>query len=139
MSEIVMVPVEEILGSWGSVDGEWNPEHNDWDSLLDEKRDDWQYEAVVESLRANGFLRPNTFTVTDGHRVHCDGHHRLAAAIDCGVTHIPYVEVSHWSEGIADDSGCWDGSRPVSREWRSSDDYDDDDDGPCDCEECQAA
>lgn len=149
IGEVLMVPVEEILSTWESVDADcdcgwqgkdaegcgWCKDDSDerraaWDFLLDDKRNDWQFDYVVESLRTNGFLRPNTFFERDGKRVHGDGHHRLAAAIAIGVTHLPYERRDGLHDCVAPDSGDWDGSSPIPRSNVGCD---------CDDSECPAA
>lgn len=175
IGEVLMVPVEEILSTWDSVDAdcdcgspckcEWCVKYREdnglpdlderddsercgwcvhderrrdaWATLLDEKRHDWQYDHVVDSLRDRGFLRPNTFFVNEkGRKVHGDGHHRLAAAIDLGVTHLPYELRQGYGDCIAGDSGSWEAGSPVPR----TNTHDDvcDDCGYCTCE-CEAA
>lgn len=55
------------------------------DENLDTKRGDIDYALLVESIRNEGILNPvfwDEFT-------YGNGHHRLAACIDLGYTHIP--------------------------------------------------
>jgi len=80
---------------------------DDWEIALDGKRMDSNYEDVLTSIKRWGFLRPLTAYVgTDGLLHFGDGHHRLAAAIDLGMTTVPVrvYEDTH----IAEDSGEWD-------------------------------
>lgn len=78
-------------------------------NLLEEKRQDEQYSDIVASIRAYGFVRPLTARVnTDTIHGYMfgDGHHRLAAAIDLGYTHVP-LQIVDSTRMIGYDSGEW--------------------------------
>ena len=64
-------------------------------ALLNRKRQHYHYGDVVESLRSVGFVRPVTAYYDDytGYLVFGDGHHRLAAAIDLGLSTVPVLIV----------------------------------------------
>lgn len=120
-------PIEEILGEWNSTDGavadsDWcadeETEGFTWDDLLEEKRQDSHYDDVVNSLAENGFVRPVTCWQRDfaGRFTYGDGHHRLAAAIDLGMTHVLVQMCKGWS--IAGDSGDWWSGAPIPTENR---------------------
>lgn len=95
-----------------------------WQELLADKRSDSHYPDVVQSIRENGWVRPVTVQIEDeqadidgnvvpaGFR-YGDGHHRLAAAIDLGFTHIPVEAVSSMNECISADSGDWEGGMSI--------------------------
>lgn len=57
----------------------------------DEVRADPSFEHLTASLRASGFTRP--ILVSAGGLQIIDGAHRLQAARDLGMTHIPVVEL----------------------------------------------
>lgn len=83
-----------------------------WEASLTGKRDDDHYEDVLNSIREHGFLRPLTaWKREDGRLGFGDGHHRLAAAIDLGLTTVP-VKV-YERHLIARDSGSWDSGSPI--------------------------
>lgn len=66
------------------------------DHALDEKREDYSYCKLVEHFRNGGMInQPICYTFGDWERI-CNGHHRLAAALDAGFTHIPYQTA--WGE-----------------------------------------
>jgi len=93
--------------------------HRTWPALLDSKRGDEHYEDVVESIKMHGFVRPVTVQWTDGgdEIQYGDGHHRLAAAIDLGMSHILVQMVGNaWDEAVSDDSGSWDRDCPIPEE-----------------------
>lgn len=77
-----------------------------WDDLLEDRRADAHYEAVVISLQDYGFTVPATARVTDGVVALGDGHHRLAAAIDLGWHSIPVVMCGRFSF-VSQDSFAW--------------------------------
>lgn len=77
----------------------------DWELMLTHKRGDSHYEDVKESIKRWGFVRPLTSYVDNNELQFGDGHHRLAAAIELGMTSVP-VEVCRYSK-VANDSGEW--------------------------------
>lgn len=77
-----------------------------WEEMLRRKRSDRNYPDIVTSIERWGFVRPLTAYITYGNELRFgDGHHRLAAAIELGMTTVP-VEVFHRSR-CAVDSGTW--------------------------------
>jgi hypothetical protein len=78
-----------------------------FEMLLERKREDNHYGQVVDSLRLNGFIRPLTATENPEAKygfTFGDGHHRLAAAIDLGFSHVP-LQIAKYT--VANDSGSW--------------------------------
>ena len=101
--------ITEILEGWTSCDGagKWR----NWDQALASKRRDRHYPKVVESIQKYGFVRPVTAAtphdyVKGGYEElqYGDGHHRLAAAIDLGYTHIP-MQYTGSNFAVSHDSG----------------------------------
>lgn len=105
-----VLPVLDLLNSYESGDSEDMQYAEECDEpvwcgplgpVLEEKREDYHYDDVVESLRTNGF--------TKGIRIHptyrrvIDGHHRLTAAIDLGLRYVPVETHAHCDT----DSGGW--------------------------------
>jgi hypothetical protein len=81
-----------------------------WASVLEDKRDEYDYDQTVRSLETYGFVRPVTAQAIGGNDYkYGDGHHRLAAAIDLGWTHVP-IEAFHGYYEISRDSGYWSGN-----------------------------
>lgn len=79
----------------------------DWDILLADKRNDEDYPLIRASIERWGFIRPLTaYYDESGALAFGDGHHRLAAAIDLGLTSVP-VRI-YEGTAIAEDSGAWD-------------------------------
>lgn len=56
------------------------------------KRKDSHYPKLLADIRMNGYRSPVFWSPS--RRVFNNGHHRLAAALDLGFTHIPTTEVS---------------------------------------------
>ena len=91
-----------------------------WARELNAKRGDPQYDAVVESIRDHGFIRPLDATTnfwddddaTASMVRLADGHHRLAAALDLGHEAVPVFVNDRPT--VAPDSGGWGAGHPVS-------------------------
>lgn len=141
--DIWLVEISHILENWESGDGggpqndfEWwgwetelvTPEIiTRWEGTFREKREDEWYDDVVASIRDYGFLRPVTARVigkNDGDLLahypegtirFNDGHHRLLAAIDLRLTHIP-VEFYRGQWGISGDCYSWQATGHVIRQ-----------------------
>ena len=62
---------------------------------LDEKRQDRSYRVLAEHFENGGMLNQPVCYDPDYRKLK-NGHHRLAAAMDAGFTHIPYQ--SRWGE-----------------------------------------
>lgn len=104
--DILMVPIPHILETWVSGDG-GSPEvyqlgQSKWDRVLIGKRLDYYYEDIVQSLKNSGFKCPLTAQVPDVDNFRhtysfSDGHHRLAAAIELNMTHVPIKFTEYWT------------------------------------------
>lgn len=99
--EKITIPFEwervDYLMSLESVDfPDYGPHAMASEGNRQHKRNDWQYEGILESLAEDGFLDP-IFVHLPGarlarnnkHAVLGNGHHRLVAAYDLGYTHVP--------------------------------------------------
>lgn len=84
-----------------------------WEQLLNQKRGDDHYQDLSDEIKANGFTkRPPCWAGgwknPDDSLIYGDGNHRLAVAIDLGMTIIPMqVTSGFWVE---EDSGVWNSS-----------------------------
>jgi len=99
--------IEEILER-PSIDvkrKDWQNIADTWADVLEDKRNDYNYQDIVTSLRTWGFVRPLTARVADGQLQFGDGHHRLAASIELGWAVVPVVVRDGWV--VSQDSGCW--------------------------------
>ena len=111
-----IISVDEILETWGSVeeydfdedeeeyifDENQNPiylynslgnplDRKRWQEKLNIKRQHLCYSEILYNIQHNGFLMPLCYSVVDNIKIHGDGHHRLAAAIELGYTKLPYL------------------------------------------------
>jgi hypothetical protein len=100
INRIEWVSIDEILDNWGSCDsGIINVDcpitlgRDQWDTLLNLKRQDKCYIRAYDNIKRDGFLIPLSYYITDQATMHGNGHHRLAIAIDLGYIHVPYVQV----------------------------------------------
>lgn len=124
--KVWMEPIERILKHL-SGDLEWYVYETDdagiprsniaarWEWVLNTKREDEHYEDLKDTLSKKGFTRPLTASYKhfDGGQHLGDGHHRLAAAIDLGFTHVPVYGVKRYEEPISRDSGSWEKGKPA--------------------------
>lgn len=83
-----------------------------WDMLLERKREDAWYEDVFESIRENGFVRPLTAHIREGQLALGDGHHRLAAAVELGLSTVPVIVCPQFTV-IQDSGGSWNREEPI--------------------------
>lgn len=130
----IMVSIDEILTGWQSIDmacyacnshvfncptretGQCLTEclceyeiDDIWEVILSEKRRDENFDDITESVELNGILFP--FSVDLSNKRFGDGHHRLAACIDLGITEVPVFD-----GGIRVDParfGAWQQGDPV--------------------------
>jgi hypothetical protein len=101
--EFEWVLIEDILNSWLSIDsneiclGVQERTREEWNLLMSRTRGQDQcygYNDLLEMIDNEGFIIPLPYRLNDdGHRIKCNGHHRLAVAIDLGYKYLPYVQV----------------------------------------------
>lgn len=127
-----------ILTTWQSCDFGFTYEEGfldepgqpcwDWGTLLEYKREDPNYEDVRDSIRDRGWARPVCAQFDGTRYVFGDGHHRLAAAVELGLTHIP-VQLMKYSFSspytAADAHNTWFYDTPIQREngWHENHHY----------------
>ena len=110
-SDVSSARSDHYCGDCGCVDGEPCVADNDalaWDDVIERRREDPHYEHVVESIREHGFTVPCTAWYDEDSLVvrFGDGHHRLAAALELGITEIPVV-MAEPHQYISEDSFLW--------------------------------
>lgn len=75
----------------------------EWEEGLQRKREDKHYDSLVKSIQEEGLKTPVFIETGNGEdRYLGNGHHRLAALIDLGYTHIPYTEEFSIGWGLED-------------------------------------
>lgn len=129
VGKVWMEPIERLL-KHNSGDLEWYVYETDdakiprsdiagrWRWVLNTKREDDHYKDVLDALKKKGFSRPLTveYKRHSGGQQLSDGHHRLAAAIDLGFTHVPVYGCRKYEDAISNDSGSWEkGKRPKGK------------------------
>lgn len=89
-----MEPIRDIM-KHSSVDGASKDSMMSWTSLLTMKRTHRHYKNLRKSIERYGFTQPLTVIVHDEGEPDYwglqDGHHRLAIALDLGMTHVPVI------------------------------------------------
>jgi len=76
-----------------------------WETCIRVKSEDSHYQGLLEEIRTNGFTKPVNAYISDGQLRLCDGHHRVAVAVELGIPAIP-VKVSKKVK-VDEDSGSW--------------------------------
>lgn len=86
-------------------------ENRGWDEVFRDKRRDYNYGQVHDSIREHGFKRPLTVIIDDEGNIDRfgDGHHRLAAAVELGYTRVPVMAFDDEWRAVSEDSGSWNG------------------------------
>jgi ParB-like chromosome segregation protein Spo0J len=88
---IGLMPVAEALGLM-SPDAE--PEEGlDVADVLDRKRRSPHYPRLLEEIRRDGITVPVTIDHSGAYPELTEGHHRIAAAVDLGLTVVPWSSV----------------------------------------------
>jgi ParB-like chromosome segregation protein Spo0J len=86
-----IIPVTEVLDML-------TPDDDTVDALyvrdvLDHKRRSEDYPRLVEEIRRDGMNLPIMIRTYRGQPWLADGHHRVAAAIDLGITHVVWSDL----------------------------------------------
>ena len=126
-------PISEILRRWDSIDREQcytincdgRPEYvgparsqGFWKAIGLQKRSDYWFDDVVESLKDRGFLRPCTAVYEPDFDIYIfgDGHHRLFAAQQLRMKTVPVRLLPYRSAYlISDDTAEWRLGDPIPR------------------------
>lgn len=106
------VSIQKILeGDSGDFDRCWGCNMALCEHHLDEKREDRSYRDLVEHFQNGGMMnQPVCYMESRYSGLSLrNGHHRLAAALDAGFTHIPFQtawgENDDWDEKFITDNG----------------------------------
>lgn len=99
VGRVYMMAVEDILrhgsGDLGNYSGEAEPGSEAYmarfERMLEGKRRDFEYYKIVDSIKEFGYVVSLNMYWNKLHQRFqlSDGHHRLAAAIDLGITVVP--------------------------------------------------
>lgn len=83
--------------------------------ILDHKRRSEHYAALLDEIRANGMEVPIVIRTFCNKPWLVDGHHRVAAAVDLGMTHVVWSDLALEIDSrpfIPTQSGEWGPYRP---------------------------
>jgi hypothetical protein len=61
--------------------------------VLDHKRNSEHYAGLLDEIRRDGITLPVMIRTFDGQPWLVDGHHRVAAALDLGITHLVWSDL----------------------------------------------
>lgn len=99
VGRVYMMAVEDLLrhasGDLSHYYGEYEPGSAEYmarfERMLDSKRRDYDYQKIVDSIKEFGYVVSLNMYWDKRYKrfVLSDGHHRLAAAIDLGITVVP--------------------------------------------------
>lgn len=87
-----MIAVADILGML-TPDDDGTPDALYVQDVLDHKRTSEHYPALLEEIRAAGIAVPVMIRTFKGQPWLVDGHHRVAAALDAGITHLVWSDL----------------------------------------------
>lgn len=111
-----MIPTTDVL-DMVTPDDEDEGEDRTVRDVLDSKRQNPDYLALLEDVRKNGITIPLFIRTQNGTPWLADGHHRVAIALDLGIDMVPWTDVPL---DIAEHTyhpmmrGTWDGYRPAA-------------------------
>ncbi|MFD9249599.1 ParB/Srx family N-terminal domain-containing protein [Streptomyces bottropensis] len=86
------IPVAEVLDIL-TVDDDETPDALYVRDVLDHKRHSPHYADLLEQIRRDGMALPIMIRTNHGHPWLVDGHHRVAAAVDLGITHLVWSDL----------------------------------------------
>ena len=81
------IAVADVLGML-TPDDDDTPDALYVRDVLDHKRTSEHYAGLLDEIRADGMALPVMIRTYRGRPWLVDGHHRIAAAIDLGITHV---------------------------------------------------
>lgn len=86
------IPVTEVLDMLTPDDDE-TPDCLHVRDVLDHKRQSEHYAGLLDEIRADGMALPIMIRTFHGQPWLVDGHHRVAAALDLGMTHLVWSDL----------------------------------------------
>ncbi|MDH6448200.1 hypothetical protein M2155_000608 [Streptomyces sp. SAI-119] len=87
-----IIPIETVLDMW-TPDDDGTDDCYTVRDILDHKRDSEHYAGLLDEIRRDGMTLPIMVRTLDGEPWLVDGHHRVAAAIDLGMTHLVWSDL----------------------------------------------
>lgn len=86
------IPTADVLNML-TVDDDETPDALYVRDVLDHKRRSEHYPKLLEEIRADGIALPIMIRTYRGQPWLVDGHHRVAAAVDLGITHLVWSDL----------------------------------------------
>jgi len=86
------IAVADVLGML-TPDDDDTPDALYVRDVLDHKRTSEHYAGLLDEIRADGMALPIMIRTYRGRPWLVDGHHRIAAAIDLGITHVVWSDL----------------------------------------------
>lgn len=87
-----LIPVTDVLGML-TPDDDDTPDALYVADVLDHKRTSAHYAELLDEIRAAGIALPIMIRTYNGQPWLVDGHHRVAAALDLGITHLVWSDL----------------------------------------------
>ena len=87
-----LIPVAQVLDMW-TPDDDGTDDCYTVRDILDHKRESEHYAGLLDEIRRDGMALPIMVRTLDGEAWLVDGHHRVAAAIDLGMTHLVWSDL----------------------------------------------
>jgi ParB-like chromosome segregation protein Spo0J len=87
-----IIPIVDVLDMLTPDDDETTDCYTVRD-VLDHKRRSDHYAELLEEIRSNGMALPVMIRTFNGQPWLVDGHHRVAAAVDLGMTHLIWSDL----------------------------------------------
>jgi hypothetical protein len=86
------IAVAEVLDMW-TPDDDGTDDCYTVRDILDHKRDSEHYAGLLEEIRRDGMALPVMIRTLRGQPWLVDGHHRVAAALDLGITTLVWSDL----------------------------------------------
>jgi ParB-like chromosome segregation protein Spo0J len=87
-----IIPVADVL-AMATPDDDDTPDCYSVRDTLDHKRQSEHYAGLLDEIRRNGIELPIMIRTFHGTPWLVDGHHRVAVAIDLGITHLVWSDL----------------------------------------------
>jgi tryptophan synthase alpha subunit len=87
-----IIPVADVLDML-TPDDDDTPDCYTVRDVLDHKRRSEHYAELLEEIRRDGVTLPVMIRTFNGRPWLVDGHHRVAAAVDLGITHLVWSDL----------------------------------------------
>lgn len=87
-----LIAVEEVLDML-TPDDDDTPDCLYVRDVLPHKRTSEHYASLLEAIRVDGIALPIMIRTSNGWPWLVDGHHRVAAAVDLGITHLVWSDL----------------------------------------------